>query len=310
MSNDAVSWSIFISLTSIFIYADLYLLGKKGSHKVSFKEALTWSIIWFILAILFNIYIYLHTKNVDKALEFLAGYLIEKSLSLDNIFVFISIFQYFAVPQEYQKKVLTIGILTAVIARAIFIFLGSYLISKFYWILYIFGVILIYSGFKILRSKEESKDISKMWVVRVLSKHLPLKDSYEKDKFIVKRNGNILFTPLTLVLLTIEFSDIVFAIDSIPAIFAVTLDPFIVYTSNIFAILGLRALYFLLAGLKSRFKYMKEGISIILMYVGIKLLISHFVEIKPIISVTLIFTTITVSILISIIEKRRTNAST
>ncbi|MGB9668646.1 MAG: TerC/Alx family metal homeostasis membrane protein, partial [Thermosulfidibacteraceae bacterium] len=244
------------------------------------------------------------TSDLDKAMEFLAGYLIEKSLSLDNIFVFATIFEYFQVPERYQRKVLIVGILSAVLARAIFIFGGIYLVKKFYFILYVFGVILIYSGIKLFFMKEKERELSQIRIIKFLSNHLPITDRFYGNSLIVRINGKLYLTPLMVVLILIEISDIIFAIDSVPAIFAITLDQFIVYTSNIFAILGLRALYFLLSDLKARFCYLKHGISVILVFVGVKILVSKYINIKPLLSVSLISIIILFSIIASIMNKK------
>ncbi len=303
---------LFIIMVGGALLVDLFYIkhDNKETDKVSFKDALIWSIIWILLALLFNLILYLKTKNFDKAMEFLAGYLVEKSLSLDNIFVFVTVFEYFNIIEKHQRKVLLIGILTAIAARAIFIFGGIYIVNKFHWVLYIFGIILIYSGLKILKSKEEKKEISEMKIIRFLSTHFPVTDRIYGDRLIVKINNKIYLTPLFIVMIVVEISDIIFAIDSIPAIFAITLDPFIVYTSNIFAILGLRALYFLVSGLKARFYYLKHGISIILTFVGIKILISNYIKIKPALSVLLIFVIITASIIASILRKGGNSSAT
>ncbi|MGB9807119.1 MAG: TerC/Alx family metal homeostasis membrane protein [Thermosulfidibacteraceae bacterium] len=306
MSNYTFLSVLFSVIILIALLVDLfYIRGDKSDiDKIPFKESLVWSVAWVLLALIFNFIIYLKTSDLDKAMEFLAGYLIEKSLSLDNIFVFATIFEYFQVPERYQRKVLIVGILSAVLARAIFIFGGIYLVKKFYFILYVFGVILIYSGIKLFFMKEKERELSQIRIIKFLSNHLPITDRFYGNSLIVRINGKLYLTPLMVVLILIEISDIIFAIDSVPAIFAITLDQFIVYTSNIFAILGLRALYFLLSDLKARFCYLKHGISVILVFVGVKILVSKYINIKPLLSVSLISIIILFSIIASIMNKK------
>jgi tellurite resistance protein TerC len=262
---------------NVFVLAMLALdLGvfHRKAHVVSFKESITWTVVWLALALLFNGGIW-HLYGSQKALEFFTGYLIEKSLSVDNVFVFALLFSYFAVPAKYQHKVLFWGILGALIMRAIMIALGAALITKFTWIIYVFGAFLILTGIKMVAKREEEIHPERNPVVRWFKKLMPVTADYRQDRFFVKEGGRRWATPLFVVLLLVEFSDLIFAVDSIPAIFAVTTDPFIVYTSNVFAILGLRSLYFALAGVMEKFHYLKIGLGVVLSFVGVKMLLAH-----------------------------------
>ena len=292
----------------VFIFAMLALdLGvfHKKSHKISVKEALIWCTVWVIAAMLFNILIYFELGKT-KALEFFTGYVIEKSLSIDNIFVFILIFSYFAVKEEYQHKVLFWGILGALVMRAIFIFAGVALINKFHWIVLIFGGFLVYSGIHMLFQKGTAVDPEKNAVVRFFRKFLPVTEGYHEDKLFVRQNKKLYATPLFLVLLVIESSDLIFAVDSIPAILAITQDQLIVYTSNVFAILGLRSLYFAVAGIMQYFRFLKIGLSFVLSYVGVKMLLAFFgFEIPVILSLLVIISIITISVGASLLIREK-----
>ena len=262
---------------NVFILAMLALdLGvfHRKSHIVSLKESLTWTAVWVCLALLFNVGVW-HYAGSAKALEFFTGYVIEKSLSVDNVFVFALLFSSFAVPPLYQHKVLFWGILGALIMRAIMIVLGAALITKFSWIIYVFGGFLILTGIKMIVKREEEIHPERNPVVRWFKKLMPVTPDYRGDKFFVRENGILMATPLFVVLLLVEISDLIFAVDSIPAIFAVTKDPFIVYTSNVFAILGLRSLYFALAGVMDKFHYLKIGLGVVLTFVGVKMILAH-----------------------------------
>jgi tellurite resistance protein TerC len=292
----------------IFIFGMLALdLGvfHKNPHKVSIKEAIIWSIIWITAAMLFNLLIYFELGKV-KALEFFTGYVIEKSLSVDNIFVFILIFSYFSVKAEYQHRVLFWGILGALVMRAIFIFAGVALINKFHWIVLIFGGFLVYTGIHMLFQKEAAVDPEKNAVVRFFRKFLPVTDNYHGDKLFVRQNHKLYATPLFLVLLVIETSDLIFAVDSIPAILAISQDTLIVYTSNIFAILGLRSLYFAVAGIMQYFRVLKVGLAFVLSYVGVKMLLAYFgIEIYILYSLSIIIGIIAVSVVASLLIKEK-----
>ncbi len=279
-------WAVFIVFVLVMLAVDLFLVGGNKAHKVSFKEAAAWSLVWFGLAMLFNLGLWWYLKGSygseiaeTKAMEFLTGYLIEKSLAVDNIFVFLMIFGFFAVPAEYQRRVLIYGVIGAIVMRAIMILAGAWLIQEFHWILYLFGAFLVVTGIKMLIFAEAEPDLGRNPLLNWLKGRMRLTPDYRGEKFWVVENGVRMFTPLFLVLIMIELSDLVFAVDSIPAIFAITTDPFIVFTSNIFAILGLRAMYFMLAGVADRFHLLKYGLAMVLVFVGVKMLIVDFYKI-------------------------------
>lgn len=268
------------------------------------KSVLTLS-IWVGLALLFNIGIYIF-MGPEKALSFLGGYVIEQSLSLDNLFLFLLVFQAFAIKPEYQKKVLSYGIYGAIILRLIFVLLGITVVNKFHWVLYIFGLILIVSGIKMFRKHEDSTNVKDSKVLKFINKIVPVSDKMEGEKFFIRKNKKVYITPLFAVLLLIETSDIIFAVDSIPAIFSITTDPFIVYTSNIFAILGLRSMYFLLYKLHEKFAYIKYGVACILIFTGVKLLALLFnIHISVLVSLLSIFTILAVSLLASVFASNK-----
>jgi len=271
LANKYVLWTGFNLLVLLMLAIDLGFFHRKD-HRISIKEGLIWSAIWIVVALIFNV-LYYFWQGHQKALEFLTGYIIERSLSIDNIFVFLMLFTFFAVPAKYQYKVLFWGIIGALVTRMIFILVGTFLITRFHWLIYIFGAFLIYSGIQMGLSKEEKIEPEKNPLIKFIRKFLPITPHYVDGKFFTRQNGKLFATPLFVVLVAVESSDIIFAFDSIPAIFAITLDPFIVYTSNVFAILGLRALYFAVAGLMDVFYYLKYGLSAILVFVGIKMLI-------------------------------------
>src|SRR5512135_436396 len=273
MIDQILPWVGFNVFVLAMLALDLGVFHRKA-HVVSFKESITWTVVWVALALLFNGGIW-HFYGSQKALEFFTGYLIEKSLSVDNVFVFALLFSYFAVPAQYQHKVLFWGILGALLMRAIMIAAGAALIAKFTWVIYILGGFLILTGIKMIVKREEAIHPERNPVVRWFKKLMPVTADYREDRFFVKEGGRRWATPLFLVLLLVEFSDLIFAVDSIPAIFAVTTDPFIVYTSNVFAILGLRSLYFALAGVMGKFHYLKIGLGVVLAFVGVKMLLAH-----------------------------------
>ncbi len=291
----------------IFIFAMLALdLGifNKNAHKIAVKEAITWSGIWIALALLFNVFVLVEFGKT-KALEFLTGYVIEYSLSVDNIFVFILIFTYFSVKSQYQHKILFWGILGALVMRGIFIFAGVALINRFHWIVLLFGAFLVYTGIKMLFQKDTEVDPEKNGVVRFFRKYFPVSKTTHGDRLFIRENGKLLATPLFLVLLIVESSDLMFAVDSIPAILAISHDRFIVYTSNIFAILGLRSLYFAVAGIMGYFHYLKVGLAFVLSFVGLKMLASYFnFEIPTLLSLGIIISILVVSILASVFIKK------
>ena len=298
---------VFFVIVIIMICVDMFMLGRKGDSKVSTKEALVWSVIWISIAMLFNLWLYFYLSDkydeniaTQKSLEFLTGYILEKSLAVDNLFVFIMLFAYFKVPEIYQKRVLVYGIFGALILRSIMIVVGATLVSEFHWILYIFGAFLLFSGIKMFKSGEDSGDIENNFIIKFLRRNFKITDNYHGEKFFVKIDGKTWITPLFVVLIFIEFTDLIFAVDSIPAIFAVTTDPFIVYTSNIFAILGLRALYFILVDMADRFELLKYGLAIILMFIGVKLLIMEFFKIPILLSLGFVIGVLVISIIASI----------
>jgi len=267
-------WTAFILVVLFLLSIDLGIFNRRA-HAVSVKEALSWSIVWIVLSLSFGTYIYTAFGR-QHGLEFFAGYLIEYALSVDNIFVFILIFSYFAVPPRYHHRVLFWGILGALIMRASFIVAGAALIHTFHWIIYLFGAFLVFTGIKILRQGDTEVDPQRNPVVKIFQRFVPMTCGYESGKFFLRHGGKLMATPLALVLVTVEATDLVFATDSIPAIFGVTNDPFIVYTSNICAILGLRSMYFLLSAVVSRFVYLGMGLGIVLAFIGLKMLVSGF----------------------------------
>ena len=304
MSTNILIWVGFNLFVVLMLALDLGVFQRRA-HEIKIKEALLWSGIWITLALLFNLGIYFW-RGPETALEFLTGYLIEKSLSVDNLFVFLLIFSYFDVPPLYQHKVLFWGILGALIMRAIFIVAGITLIQTFHWVLYVFGAFLILTGIKMAFQKGRKIHPEKNPVTRLFRRWMPVSDQYEGDQFLIRKGGRYLFTPLFIVLLVIETTDVLFAVDSIPAILAITLDPFIVYTSNVFAILGLRALYFALAGLMRLFHYLHYGLSAILVLVGVKMLLADIYKIPIEIALGLIAGILLTSIVASVVKPRRT----
>ena len=270
----------FAIFVIVAIVVDLLVLESKGAAKVSFKEALNWSIVWIVLSFIFNALLWWYLDDKlgrevanAKAAEFFTGYLIEKSLAVDNIFVFLMLFTFFGVQPQYQRKVLILGVILAIVLRAIMILIGAWLIAKFHWILYLFGAILLITGVKMLLMAEADPDINKNPILRFIRRHIPVTNEYHGEKFSILKDGKRWFTPLFVVMIMIGITDVIFAMDSIPAIFAITLDPFIVLTSNVFAILGLRAMYFMLADLADRFHLLKYGLAFILVFIGIKMLL-------------------------------------
>ncbi|MEX2283954.1 MAG: TerC family protein [Gemmatimonadota bacterium] len=292
-------WIIF----NVFILAMLALdLGvfHRRAHAISIREAAIWSSVWIGLSLTFNFGLYLFA-GPEPALAYLTGYLIEKALSVDNIFVMVLIFGYFKVEPKYQHRVLFWGIVGALVMRGIFIVLGAYLISHFHWVIYLFGALLVFTGTKMAFRDEEPFDAENNRLLKLARKLVPVSAQYHGKNFWIRENGKLFATPLLLVLLMVEFTDLVFAVDSIPAIFAVTTEPFLVYTSNVFAILGLRSLYFLLAGIVDQFRYLKYGLSFILVFVGVKMLLSDIQKVPIVASLVVIATALLISILLSLI---------
>jgi tellurite resistance protein TerC len=271
MTENNTLWLAFGGIMAIMFAIDMGIFNRK-SHEIRFREAFCWTVIWVLLAIAFNIWIYFD-MGPTKALEFFTAYLIEESLSVDNLFVFIMIFSYFHISRTHQPKILKWGIIGALIMRAAFIFAGIGLIERFHWMIYIFGVILVVTGLKMAFGKEDTIEPEKNLLVRIVRRFMPITRRIRGDRFFIRKQGITAATPLFLTLLVIESSDLIFAIDSIPAVISVTRDPFIVYTSNVFAIMGLRSLYYLLANVMEMFVYLKLGISFILAFVGVKMLL-------------------------------------
>ncbi|MES2466858.1 MAG: TerC family protein [Verrucomicrobiota bacterium] len=296
-------WIGFNLFVLAMLALDLGVFHRK-CHIVTFKESMAWTVVWVSLALLFNLWI-AHHFGPEKGLEFFTGYVIEKSLSVDNVFVFALLFSYFAVPPIYQHKVLFWGVLGALVMRAGMIVLGAALITKFAWIIYLFGAFLILTGLKMIFKKEEEIHPENNPVVRWFKKLMPVTPEYRGDRFFVRENGVLMATPLFVVLILVEISDLIFAVDSIPAIFAVTTDPFIVYTSNVFAILGLRSLYFALAGVMDKFHYLKLGLGVILTFVGIKMLLVHTPwKIDTLLSLGVIIVILTTSVVVSLLKPK------
>ena len=295
-------WAAFVAFLVLMLALDLGVFNRK-QHVVSVREALITSAVWVALSLAFNAVVF-YLWDHQKGLEFLTGYLLEKSLSVDNIFVFILLFNYFDVPKKYQHKVLFWGIFGALIMRAILIFIGTALIAKFSWIIIIFGLFLIVAGLKMAFQKDEKVHPEKNPVVKFVKKFIPVTHEYHRDKFFIKKGG-LFATPLFIVLIVVETTDLIFAFDSIPAILAITHDPFIVFTSNAFAILGLRALYFALAGFMDKFHYLKLGLSIILVFIGIKMLIAGVFHIPTSASLIVIILILTISIIASMVRNKR-----
>lgn len=289
-------WGGFAVVVAIMLAIDLLLQGRRGAHGMTMKQAAAWSLVWVTLSLLFNAAFWWYLVQTEgravadpQALAFLTGYLIEKSLAVDNVFVWLMLFSYFSVSAALQRRVLVYGVLGAIVLRTIMIFTGSWLISQFDWILYIFGAFLLFTGVKMALAHEDESGIGDKPLVRWLRGHLRMTDTIDNEHFFVRKNGLLYATPLMLVLILVELSDVIFAVDSIPAIFAVTTDPFIVLTSNLFAILGLRAMYFLLAGVAERFSMLKYGLAVILVFIGIKMLIVDFYHIPIAVSLGVVF---------------------
>ncbi|WP_342323459.1 TerC family protein [Kosakonia sp. BYX6] len=299
-------WGVFAVVVAIMLAIDLLLQGRRGVHTMTMKQAAVWSVVWVSLSLLFNAAFWWYLTQTEgrtvadtQALAFLTGYLIEKALAVDNVFVWLMLFSYFAIPPALQRRVLIYGVLGAIVLRTIMIFAGSWLITQFSWLLYVFGAFLLFTGVKMALAKEDETGIGDKPLVRWLRGHLRMTDTIENEHFFVRKKGLLFATPLLLVLILVELSDVIFAVDSIPAIFAVTTDPFIVLTSNLFAILGLRAMYFLLAGVAERFSMLKYGLSVILVFIGIKMLIVDFFHIPIAISLGVVGGILVLTLLIN-----------
>jgi tellurite resistance protein TerC len=302
MDTPIIFWILFNAFVLLMLALDLGVFHRK-THEVSLKEALTWTFVWVFLAMAFNAIIF-YWKGREQALEFFTGYLVEKALSIDNIFVFIMIFTYFQIPSKYQHKVLFWGIMGALLMRVIFIFAGVALIEKFHFTIYFFGALLIYTGYKMFNHNDVKIEPDKNLLIRFFKKFMPVTSYLQEDKFFTRLDGKRYATPLFLVLILIETSDLIFAVDSIPAILAITQDQFIVYTSNVFAILGLRSLYFALAGVVHRFWLLSYGLAVVLVFVGIKMLLIDLYKIPIEVSLIFIAFIITGTIFLSLKIKR------
>ena len=324
------AWIVFYVLVFLMLIADLKMFGKKGQHEVGVSEALKMTAVWIGVALVFcgAIYLFYPVAPHEKAMEFLAGYLIEKSLSMDNLFVFLMLFSFFGVERKYQHEVLFWGIFGALVLRSVFIFAGAAMVERFEWILGVFGLFLVYTGVKMFgHDEDEQVDPSKNVFVKVFRQFFPVSDQMHEDRFFVTEGGRRMATPLFIALIVIETTDVAFAVDSVPAVFSVSRDPFIVLTSNIFAILGLRALYFALAAIAKYFGYLKYGLGIILSFVGIKMLLAMdeyvnaigrfagvelnmpHVEVPTSLSLAIIFGVLLLSILLSVVANRRKSGS-
>jgi tellurite resistance protein TerC len=280
-------WITFGGIVLLSLFVDFFVLKKQGAHDIGVKEALKWSLVWIALSLLFNVLFWWAVKDATgsveiantKGLEFLTGYLIEKSLAVDNIFVFLLIFTYFAVPTAFQKRVLMIGIIGAIVLRSIMILVGGWLLAEFHWILYLFGAFLIITGVKMWRAAGQEPDLDDNPALKLLRKFLPVSKNYDGESFWTMENGKKIATPLFMVICLIALTDVIFAVDSIPAIFAITSDPFIVLASNVFAVLGLRAMYFLLAAVANKFHLLNYGLAVILVFIGAKMCLVDVVKI-------------------------------
>ena len=299
MATNIWFWILFNVFVLGLLALDLGVFHRKD-HAVGIKEASIWTVVWISISLLFNLGIYFYA-GPEPALQFLTGYLIEKSLSVDNIFVFVMLFSYFNVPVIYQHRVLFWGIIGALIMRGALIGVGAFLIAQFHWVIYIFGAFLIFTGIRMAVQKDEHVDVEANGVVKLLRRVMPVTTNYHGHDFFVRNAGKLFATPLFVVLLIVETTDLIFALDSIPAIFAVTRDPFLVYTSNVFAILGLRSLYFLLAEVVTKFRFLKLGLSAILVFVGVKMLIVDIFHIPIVLSLGVIASILAISIIASLV---------
>jgi tellurite resistance protein TerC len=297
-----------VAIVLVSLFVDFVVLKKQGAHDIGVKEALNWSLIWIALSFLFNGLFWWAIKDTTgsvelantKSLEFLTGYLIEKSLAVDNIFVFLMIFTYFAVPTQYQKRVLMIGIIGAIVLRTIMILVGGWLLSEFHWILYVFGAFLILTGVKMWWAAGQEPDLEDNPALKMLRKFLPVSKNYDGEKFWTFENGQKIATPLFMVICLIALTDVIFAVDSIPAIFAITTDPFIVLTSNVFAILGLRAMYFLLAAVANKFHLLNYGLAVILVFIGSKMCLIDIYKIPVGISLGVVVAILAATMVLSV----------
>lgn len=297
-------WIAFAGIIAVMFFLDLFVFNRK-SHEIGFREASVWTLVWVALAMAFNAGVW-YCLGAAKALEFFTGYIIEESLSVDNLFVFIMIFSYFRVSRALQPKILKWGIIGALVMRGIFILVGIELIERFHWMVYVFGAVLIYTGFKMAFGGDEEVHPESNPLVRLVRRFVPITKKARGEHFFIKRRGIWAATPLFLTLLVVESSDVIFAVDSIPAVLAVTHDPFIVYSSNVFAIMGLRSLYYLLAHVMEMFTHLKLGVSVILCFVGVKMLLANVVEIPLMLSLGVIVGALGISVLTSVMLTKKT----
>jgi len=302
----------FALLVAVLLAVDFLVLKHEGAHKVGTREAAMWSVIWISIALAFGGWFWWYLHDIvgpeaarARALEYVTGYLIEKSLAVDNVFVWITLFNFFAVPAVYQKRVLLFGVLGAIVLRAILIYVGALLLARFHWILYIFGLFLLYTGVHMLLAADQGPDLADNRVLRWMRGHMKITDDYHGEHFFIVRQGVRHATPLFVVLVLVEITDVIFAVDSIPAIFAVTGDPFIVFTSNIFAILGLRAMYFLLADMAQRFHLLKYGLAAILVFIGAKMLLLDIYKIPTAIALGVVALILAISVIASLMTSKR-----
>ncbi|MBK9107625.1 MAG: TerC family protein [Saprospiraceae bacterium] len=302
MNTDIQFWIYFTLFILAMLAIDLGIFHRK-SHAVSFKESLMWTFVWLILAMLFNTVVYFW-KGPEKSFEFLTGYIIELSLSVDNLFLFILIFKYFHVPVEYQHRVLFWGILGALVMRVIFIFAGIALITQFHWIIYVFGAFIIFTGVRMLFQSDQEVHPERNVIIKGIKKVFPVTKGFYKDKFFINRQGILIATPLFIVLVFVEITDLIFAVDSIPAILAITTDPFIVFTSNVFAILGLRSLYFSLAGMMGLFRFLHIGLAAILIFIGLKMVLADIYKLPIEVALMVVLAILVISIMASLIGKK------
>lgn len=298
-----MNWIIFNLCILIILMIDLGVFHRKD-HVISHKEAFAWCGVWFTLASLFGVWMYV-AQGSQQALEFSTGYLLELSLSMDNVFIFVLLFKRFAIPAKYQYRVLFWGVLGALVMRALMILIGIKLLNQFHWMIYVFGAFLLITGFRMLFSMPTEEDIGEPYIVKFLRKYFPVTEKLHGHKFLHKQNNKYYLTPLFVVLVLVEASDLIFALDSIPAIFAITRDPFIVYTSNVFAILGLRSMYFALAHVIDKFKGLHYGLSIILCFVGVKMIISEIYKLPVWLTLGFILSVLGGSIFLSVFKERR-----
>jgi tellurite resistance protein TerC len=301
-------WATFITIVLLSLFIDFVVLKKQGSHDIGVKEALNWSLIWVALSFMFNGLFWWAVKDTTgsvevantKSLEFLTGYLIEKSLAVDNIFVFLMIFTYFAVPTQFQKRVLMIGIIGAIVLRTVMILIGGWLLAEFHWVLYVFGAFLILTGLKMWWAAGKEPNLDDNPALKLLRRILPVSQNYDGEKFWTIENGKKIATPLFMVICLIALTDVIFAVDSIPAIFAITSDPFIVLTSNVFAILGLRAMYFLLAAVANKFHLLNYGLAVILVFIGTKMCLIDVYKISVVVSLGVVVGILALTMLLSL----------